>query len=132
MRSVEADAGIAEHAESEVVREEALEVANERSREREEAHEDDRHRQREDRRPLRRAGDEIAGSRHQAHAEQHRQRAEQDGERKPASRCVRQREQPPQRLDHADHPPGVEGHDTIGGVDELRAMGDEEHGAAAP
>ena len=57
---------------------ESLEVAGERPRQPEEPDGDDGHGQREDRRVLGRARDEVAGGRHEPDAAEHGERAERD------------------------------------------------------
>ena len=63
---VGADPNARERAEGEVVRDEPLEVAGQRTGETEEANGDDRDRQRQDRRALGGPRDQVAGGRHQA------------------------------------------------------------------
>ena len=77
---VERRADPPESPQREVVGREALEVARERTGEREEADDDDDRRQREDRRLLGRACDEVAGRRHERDAEADGRRAERDRE----------------------------------------------------
>ena len=78
---VEPGADVAERAQCQIVRDEAVEVAGEWPGEPEEANEDDRHGQREDRRLLRRPGDQVARGGDQAHAQEHGQRRKHDRER---------------------------------------------------
>jgi hypothetical protein len=98
---VDARPDATEHPEREVVRGEPLEVARERARQAEEADGDDRGCQREDRGPLGRARDEVAGGRHQTDPEEDGERTEGDCERDPRPGRTREREQATQSPDHA-------------------------------
>ncbi len=83
---VEAGADPAERAQGEVVRDETVEVPGQRAGEPEKADCDDRHRQRQDRRLLGGARDQVPRRRHQCDAEQDGKCAEHDRER-----CARPR-----------------------------------------
>ena len=129
---VEARAGPAQRPERDVVRGEALEVAGDRPGEAEEAHRDDRHRQREDRRLLGRARDQVPGRRHQPDAAAGREHAERGREGEPARGQTGEVDEPRERPRHAATAvatirPSAQVHDPVGSRGELRAMDDQEH-----
>ncbi len=123
---VDMDARAGEPPQSHVVRGQALQVAQHRPAEPEEAHADDGDGEREDGRLLGRPRDQVAGGRHQADPEEDGQRAERDRCGHAAARHVGEREQP------GDHARGQlpQGDDAVGVLDQLRAVRDEQDGAA--
>ena len=78
---VDPAANTREEPKGEVVGAETVEIACDRSRDAEEAHADDRSRERKDRRPLRGPRDQVAGRRHQTDPEDDGRRPERDRER---------------------------------------------------
>ena len=104
---VDAHAHAAQDAQREVVRGEPLEIAGQRPREPEEAHPDDGHRQRQDRRALGGARDQVPRGGHEPRPEDDREGAERGGERGPRARRVREGEQAAQGRGHAAHRAGT-------------------------
>ena len=131
---VGADADPREIAEREVVGAEPLEVARDRPGEPEEAHGDDGRHQRQHRRMLGRARDQVAGARRQADAEQDGERSEPDRERSAAARGAGEREQPSERRRHARHllgrAAGLEHDDPVRRPEKLEPVRDHEDAAA--
>ena len=126
-----------EHAERQVVRLESVEVASDRPADAERPHGDHRHGELQDRRVLRGARDHVAGERHEADAEEHRQRAQRDrqGEatfRRPAPsgsapRACSWRHRPLAQLDGSAV---LEPDDPVGDERQLGIVRDQEDGAA--
>ena len=118
---VEAGADAAEGAERQVVRPEPVGVARQRPGKAEEAHRDDCRRQRENRRALRGARDQVAGGGHQRDAEHDGERPERDGDGDPPGSDSREREQAAEHRHHATastrdsrHASALEPHDPVG------------------
>jgi hypothetical protein len=105
---IHAPARPAERAQSNVVRAQPFQVSGHRADETEETHGHDRDRQREDRGPLRCAGDQVPGGGHQPDAEDYGQCPEQDGEGNAAAWHTGQLEQAAEG-GHADSLVGTKG-----------------------
>ena len=121
--------GSARAAQSEVVRDEPVEVARQRPREPEEPHGHDGDREREDRRTLGGTRDEVAGRRHQRDAEADGA-AHRGGRRaRPARRGIRERRNAAQRLHHAAPAPVSTITPGLEPDDPIRRRGDGRAGA---